>query len=143
MVDLRHVRKVNEAGAVDQRSGDRILGAAVPLPQLFIERARIGVCRHRAESLAIAQHQAAMAHATEPVCLLQYCIENRREITERRIDDLQHIGGRGLLLQGFPLLRQQPRVLHRDHRLLGEVLHERDLPVRERPDLLTEDVDRA
>ena len=128
MVDLRQVGKVNEAGAVDQRSGDRIVGAAVPLPQLFLERARIGVCRHRAESLAIAQHQAAMGHTTEPVRLLQYRIENRRKITERRIDDLQHIGGRGLLLQGFALLRQQPRVLHRDHRLLGEVLHERDLP---------------
>jgi hypothetical protein len=48
---------VNEAGAVDQRSGDRIVGAAVPLPKLFLERTRIGVCRHRVESLAIAQHQ--------------------------------------------------------------------------------------
>jgi hypothetical protein len=31
------------------------------------------------------------------VCLLQYRVEYRREIAGRRIDDLQHLGGRGLL----------------------------------------------
>ena len=31
---------------------------------------------------------------------------------------------------------EQPRVLHRDHRLGGEVLQQRDLFVGERPDLL-------
>ena len=37
----------------------------------------------------------------------------------------------------------QPRVLHRDHRLSGEVLQQRDLLVGERPHLLAEDRDDA
>ena len=145
MVDLRQVGKVNEAGAGDQRSGDRIVGAAIPLPQLFLERARIGVCRHRAESLAIAQHQGAMGHSAEPVRLFQYRIEHRREIAGRRIDDLQHLGGRGLLLQRLALLGQQPRVLDRDHRLIGEGADKFDLSVGERLDPLAgehDDTDR-
>ena len=31
--------------------------------------------------------------------LVQYCVEHRCEITGRGIDDLQHLGGRGLPLQ--------------------------------------------
>ena len=45
----------------------------------------------------------------------------------------KHLGGRGLLLQRLALFGHQPRVLHRDHRLRGEVLQQRDLPVGERP----------
>ncbi len=48
----------------------------------------------------------------------------------------KHLGGRGLLLQCLARLGQQPRVLHRDHRLRREVLQQRDLFVRERPHLL-------
>ena len=40
-------------------------------------------------------------------------------------------------------LGDQPRVLHRDHRLRREVLQQRDLFVGERPDLLAIDRDRA
>ena len=40
-------------------------------------------------------------------------------------------------------LGQQPRVLHRDHRLRREVLQQRDLLVGERPDLLAIDGDDA
>ena len=40
-------------------------------------------------------------------------------------------------------LGDQPRVLHRDHRLRGEVLQQRDLLVGERPDLLAIDRDDA
>ena len=40
-------------------------------------------------------------------------------------------------------LGHQPRVLHRDHRLGGEVLQQRDLLVGEGPDLLAVDRDSA
>ena len=33
-------------------------------------------------------------------------------------------------------LVEQPRILHRDHRLRGEAFHQRDLPVGERPHFL-------
>ena len=62
-----------------------------------------------------------------------------RQFAGRCVDHLQHFGGRGLLLQRLPLLGDQPRVLHRDHRLGGEVLQQGDLLVGERPDFLAVD----
>ena len=47
------------------------------------------------------------------------------------------LGGRCLLLQRLPLLGDQPRVLHRDHRLGGKVLQQRDLLVGEGTHFLT------
>ena len=50
---------------------------------------------------------------------------------------LQHLRGRGLLLQRFVVeLVEQPRVLDGDDGLGGEVLDQLDLLVGERPDLL-------
>ena len=56
---------------------------------------------------------------------------------------LQHLGGRGLLLQRLAQLIKQPRVLDRDDGLGGEVLDQFDLLVGERADLLTVDVNVA
>ena len=49
---------------------------------------------------------------------------------------MQHLGGRGLLFQRLPLLGQQPCVLDRDHRLVGEGADQFDLTLRERFDPL-------
>ena len=56
---------------------------------------------------------------------------------------LQHLGGRGLLLQRLPQLIEQPRVLDGDDGLRGEVLDQLDLLVGERPHLLAVDGDDA
>ena len=56
---------------------------------------------------------------------------------------LQHLRGRGLLLQRFAQLVEQARVLDGDDGLGGEVLHQLDLLVGERADLLAVDADRA
>jgi hypothetical protein len=53
-------------------------------------------------------------------------VEHRGEVTRRGIDDLQHLGGRGLLLQGLARLGQEPRILHRNDRLRREVFEKRD-----------------
>ena len=42
-----------------------------------------------------------MRDAAEPVRLFQDRIEYRDEVAGRGIDDLQHLGGRGLLLVGL------------------------------------------
>ena len=72
-----------------------------------------------------------MRRPAKSVRLLQYRVEHRGEVARRGIDDLQDLGGRGLLLQGLACLGDQPRVLHRDHRLRGEALQQRDLLVGE------------
>src|SRR5215831_5823595 len=62
--------------------------------------------------------------------LIQYCIEHRGEIAGRGVDDLQYLGRRGLLLQRVAGLGQEPRILHRGHRLRGEILQQRNLSFR-------------
>jgi uncharacterized protein (TIGR00645 family) len=54
--------------------------------------------------------------------LFQHRVEQRGEIAGRGIDGLQHLGGRGLLRQRFAGFGQEPRILHRDHRLRRKVL---------------------
>ena len=60
-------------------------------------------------------------------------------VERRAADHLQHVGGRGLLLQRFseviglrPDLVEQPRVLDRDHRLIGKRRDQLDLLPGER-----------
>ena len=72
------------------------------------------------------------------------------KLARRAGDDLQHLGGRGLLLQRFgeivgalAQLVEQPRVLDGDDGLGGEVLHQLDLLVGERAHLLAVDDDGA
>src|SRR5207248_3959485 len=64
-------------------------------------------------------------------------------ISGRGIDDPQHLGGRGLLFQRLACLGNEPRVLHSDDRLGGEVLQQRDLVIRERSDFPAIDVEAA
>ena len=45
----------------------------------------------------------------------------------------EHLGCGGLLFQRLARLGDQPRVLHRDHRLRREVLRQRDLPFSKGP----------
>jgi hypothetical protein len=55
MVNPCQIGDVDEAFAVDQRSGERVVDAAVAVSQLLCEPSRIGVRRHRAENFAFTQ----------------------------------------------------------------------------------------
>jgi len=57
----------------------------------------------------------------QPHCLVEHRIKHWGEIAGRRIDDLQDLGGCGLLLQSLARLGQEAGVLHRDDRLRGKV----------------------
>src|SRR5207342_1838747 len=54
-------------------------------------------------------------------------IEHRLEVEGRAADDLEHVGGGGLLLERFAQLVEQARVLYGDDGLGGEVLHQLNL----------------
>jgi len=45
----------------------------------------------------------------------------------RATNDLEHVGGGSLLLQGFAQLTEQPRVLDGDDGLIGKRLYKLDL----------------
>jgi hypothetical protein len=77
---------------------------------------------------------------------LQHCLE----VEGRAADDLEPVGGGGLLLQGLrkivcalPQLIEQSRVLDGDDRLAGKILKLRNLPVRKGPNLLSVNGNRA
>ena len=57
------------------------------------------------------------------------------QVEGRAADHLEHVGGRGLLLQRFAQLVEQARILDRDDGLGGEVREQLDLLVGEWPHL--------
>ncbi len=65
------------------------------------------------------------------------------QIEGRTADDLEYVGGGGLLLQGYAQLVQQPRVFDCDDGLGGEILYQIYLLVSERPDLFPVDGDHT
>src|SRR6516162_757862 len=72
-------------------------------------------------------------------------IQHRLKIESRAADDLEHVGGGGLLLQRFAQLIEQPRVLDGDDGLVGEGDQKLDLLIAKRPDgssSESEDTDR-
>jgi len=68
----------------------------------------------------------------------------------RAADDVEHVAGRGLVFERFFEIAgaglqfaEQPRILHRDDRLIGEGAHQFDLPLGERLDPIPPEIDRA
>ena len=55
--------------------------------------------RGRREALAVIGRHEPESGLAEAHRLFEHRVEHRREIAGRGIDDLQHLGGRGLLLQ--------------------------------------------
>ena len=69
--------------------------------------------------------------------------EHRLKVECRTADDLEHVGGRGLLLQRFAQFIEQARILDGDDGLGGKILHQLDLLIGERPHLLAIDADHT
>ena len=66
----------------------------------------------------------------------EHRVEHRHEVAGRTVDDPQHLGGRRLLVERFARFGQEPRILHRDHRLSREIPQQRNLLVRKRAHLV-------
>jgi len=124
------------AGEDARGTGTRPVHRAISL-DVIGKSCRDATYRNRIEVFAVVeQHRAerSLAQRDRP---FQYLVENWAQVAGRRVDDSQHLGGRGLLLQCLARFGQQPRVLHRNDRLRREILQQRDLLVGERPDFLS------
>ena len=97
----------------------------------------------RAELAVLEAQQMTGFRLTEPGGFLQHRLEHWREIAGRGIDDLQDLSGRGLLLQRFARLGNQPGIFQRDDRLIGEGADEFDLSFGERLHPCPAEIDRA
>ena len=99
-------------------------------------RSSLRVVEHRRRSRVMP----ALVGLAEPRRRFCQRVEHRLQIEGRAADDLEHVGGRCLLLQRLAELRgarldlfEQAHVLDGDDRLVGKGLHQLDLPLRERP----------
>src|SRR5262245_12836410 len=83
------------------------------------------------QGLSVPTEDVAEVGVTDACSLFQYGSENRLKVIRRARYDPQHIGRRRLLLERLPQLREQPRILDGDHRLVGKARDQRYLPVGE------------
>src|SRR5215472_15881652 len=103
------------------RQNPRRRGAGPPPGR--VSRPKLGKGgRHAAHSytmkaLPVEYIEDAKGAAAQSQSLLQHRVEHWLEITGRCIDNLQDIGGRGLLLQCLTRLGHKQRILHYDHGL--------------------------
>src|SRR5499427_2333497 len=137
---LPNVCDMNDALAT-QQPPSRCVGrstrrAVLPKP---LAQTRCSTYCDRIEAFAVACPKCPRGRIAKGYCLLDHRLEHWVEIAGRGIDDLQHLGSGGLLLQGLARLGEEPRILHCDHGLCCEILQQRDLLVGERSDLLAVD----
>ena len=125
-----------------QRLAARRDGVAVSIHALYSGRMAVTCGQRGSLGLPFAKNRCQIRFA-QARCRFDQRIQHRLQIEGRTADDLEHVRGRGLLLQRLPQFVEQPRVLDGDDGLGGEVLHQRDLLVGERPHLLAIDIEIA
>src|SRR5215813_4877454 len=77
--------------------------------------------RSRVKPVTVVCPKGAESRIAQPRRLFEHCVEYRREVARRAVDHLQYLCGGGLLLQGLARLGDEPGILHRDDRVIGEV----------------------
>src|SRR6516164_5175205 len=101
------------------------------------------VSRDRAKVIALTEIQGAESGFAELCRIRQHGLKDRPQLAGGRADNAQHFRRGRLLLQRLPQFIEQPRVLDGDDGLRGEVLHQCDLFIGERPHLLSIHINRA
>src|SRR5262249_35685633 len=97
------------------------------------------VVRDEVEELAVEPGDEAILGLAEARHALGGHVGHRLDVRQQATDDVEHLAGRGLVFESLgQLLRarlhliEQPHVLNRDHRLVGEGLNQLDLLIGER-----------
>ncbi|HTO90073.1 MAG TPA: hypothetical protein VMJ70_02980, partial [Candidatus Sulfotelmatobacter sp.] len=97
--------------------------------------------RNRLKHVSSEEEDDGVLRLAQALRVLRDRRDDRLNVGRRAADDAQDLRGRGLLLERlgeFAVARlelvEQPHVLDRDHRLVGEDLEQRDLLLGERAD---------
>src|ERR1700704_2270579 len=131
----QHVRQVRDLAVHEDAAGEGVAALADRvLLKKFDHGGRKTGFRVMSQQFAITQENNAGPGSTQRLRGLGQCGEHGFEIERRAADDLEHVGGRGLLLQGLAQIigalaqfPQQSCVFYCDDRLLGEILDQCDL----------------
>ena len=91
----------------------------------------------------LAERHGAETGFADAGCIFQHGLEHGLQLAWRTGNNAQHLRCGGLLLQRLAQFVEQPRVLDSDHRLGGEILHQRGLLVGEGAQFLSIDADGA
>src|SRR6516162_7636362 len=86
----------------------------------FPERRGRALVRNWIKSLPIMSHQSTKRRLAQRMGFFEDRLEHRREIAGRGVDDTQHFRRGRLLFQRLASFGNEPRVLHRDHRLAAK-----------------------
>src|SRR5262245_62116391 len=104
---------------------------------------RVSVGRLKIVDCAFRSTDDSCIRLAQPRRRLDKGIQHRLQIESRPADDLEHVGGGGLLLQRLAQLVEQSGVLDSDDGLRGEVLDQIYLLIIKGADLLAIDSDRT
>ena len=96
-----------------------------------IDHACVAAHRDGMDQFAVEPEEMSARRVAQPHRLVEHRVEDGREMTRCGVDNLQHLGSRRLLFEGFARLAQEPRILDRDDRLIGEGSDQFDLPLAE------------
>src|SRR5215831_8098838 len=99
--------------------------------------------RGEMKKFAVIGKHVTVSRLAEPDRSLEHRVEDRGKVAGRGIDDLQYLGSRGLLLQGFARLGDESRVLDCNDGLRGEVLQQRDFFCEKRSGFFATGADRT
>jgi hypothetical protein len=99
IVDQAHIGNVDKGGPGEQRRKNRGLAKADPAGQFLGPVLRVAAHGDTPKGVALEQKQRAARRTAVRVRLFQYRLEDWLQLAGRGIDDLQYLGGRGLLLQ--------------------------------------------
>src|SRR5262249_62203963 len=91
---------------------------------IFLELARGSAAAGKAINFAFAQVNVGVIGIAQARGRREQSVQKWPKIESRAADDLEHVGGGGLLLQGFAQFIQQSNVLNRDVRRVCEIDHE-------------------
>ena len=108
-------------------------GRHAQLVQLLRERGRGVVVCHCPEEVAVVEEQRGNVRFAQARDVVQNRAVDRCNVGGRAADDAQDLRRRGLLLERLLGLVEQPYVLDRDHRLVGEGLEQIRLVLAELP----------
>lgn len=89
-------------------------------------------CLQMCKTLVVEGQDRQIAARDQPLAAVEDFLEDGLRNLHRIADDIQHFRRRCLPLQRVLRLAQQTHVLDRDHRLIGEILQQVDVLLRER-----------